>query len=82
MAVHAVKKKNNIMLMQHGDLEDSGTISIMKQYLTGAVLPNLNPDAPDDEKWGNELRKVSLLCIVQSHDEKMTHIVCCLSNVV
>ena len=34
-----------------------------RRYITGAVLPNLNPDAPDDEKWGNELRKVCVLFV-------------------
>lgn len=29
--------------------------------MAGAVLPNLNPDSLEDEGWGNESRRVTVL---------------------
>ena len=57
-------KKKNIMSKWHADdMLDSSIETKIKQYITGAVLPNLNPEAPDDEKWGNELRKVCVMFV-------------------
>ena len=57
-------KKKNIMSKWHADdMMDTSIETKIKQYITGAVLPNLNPDAPDDEKWGNELRKVCIMFV-------------------
>ena len=58
-----VKKKNMTAMLHSEDMEDSNIEFKIKQYITGAVLPNLNPEAPDDEKWGNELRKVCVMFV-------------------
>ncbi|GMH65121.1 hypothetical protein TrRE_jg11242, partial [Triparma retinervis] len=63
-ALKAHVKKKNIMSKWHADdMLDSSIETKIKQYITGAVLPNLNPEAPDDEKWGNELRKVCVMFV-------------------
>eukprot|EP00602_Paraphysomonas_sp_CaronLab_P010748 CAMPEP_0185039174 /NCGR_PEP_ID=MMETSP1103-20130426/35751_1 /TAXON_ID=36769 /ORGANISM="Paraphysomonas bandaiensis, Strain Caron Lab Isolate" /LENGTH=2231 /DNA_ID=CAMNT_0027577957 /DNA_START=219 /DNA_END=6917 /DNA_ORIENTATION=+ len=37
--------------------------SRIKSYVAGAVLPNLNRDSPEDEQWGNELRRCCVLFV-------------------
>ena len=56
-------RKKNMAQMHKDDMDDVRIEAKIKQYITGAVLPNLNPDCPDDEKWGNELRKVCVLFV-------------------
>jgi class 3 adenylate cyclase len=35
----------------------------MKAYVAGAVLPKLNRDSPEDEQWGNELRRCTVMFV-------------------
>lgn len=58
-----VRKKNMMNQMHKDDMDDVKIEAKIKQYITGAVLPNLNPDSPEDEKWGNELRKVCVMFV-------------------
>ena len=35
----------------------------LRGYVAGAVLPSLNPESLEDEAWGNEIRRVSVMFV-------------------
>lgn len=59
-----VRKTAKINMLRH-NMSDTDPVleGRIKGYVAGAVLPNLNRDSPEDEQWGNELRRCTVLFV-------------------
>lgn len=52
-------------------MDDTAIESKLRCYVPGAILEQLSADAPDQETWGSELRRVSVLFVnlgLKEHD--------------
>lgn len=74
-AVHSkiLRKVNKLKMLKELDLEHAGSYveQRLQSYVPGAVLPWLNPDSPDEEMWGGDLRQVTVLFVnlgLKEHD--------------
>jgi class 3 adenylate cyclase len=58
-------KKSSKMNTLRNNMSDTDPIleNRMKAYVAGAVLPKLNRDSPEDEQWGNELRRCTVMFV-------------------
>ena len=59
--------------MCHRRLDEAGpeVVKRLQSYVPGAVLPWLNPDCPEEEVWGGDLRRVTVLFVnlgLKDHD--------------
>eukprot|EP01029_Cantina_marsupialis_P002742 TRINITY_DN1261_c0_g3_i2.p1 TRINITY_DN1261_c0_g3~~TRINITY_DN1261_c0_g3_i2.p1 ORF type:complete len:330 (+),score=83.07 TRINITY_DN1261_c0_g3_i2:131-1120(+) len=53
------------------DSDEHDLVPRIRCYVPGAVLPVINPDAPDEESWAGELRRVTVLFVnlgLKDHD--------------
>mmetsp|Transcript_9271 Transcript_9271/g.32672 ORF Transcript_9271/g.32672 Transcript_9271/m.32672 type:complete len:2305 (-) Transcript_9271:160-7074(-) len=68
-----LRKVNKLKMLKELDLENAGEYveDRLRCYVPGAVLPWLNPESPDQEMWGGDLRKVTVLFVnlgLKEHD--------------
>ncbi|RYY34780.1 hypothetical protein EON62_02990, partial [archaeon] len=57
--------KKSVVKMRGSRLEDAGdeVERRLRNYVAGAILPWIDPDVPDKEVWGSDLRNVTVLFV-------------------
>jgi len=58
-----VPKSSKMKTLQYFVDDDPVLEKKVKSYVAGAVLPNLNRDSPEDEQWGNEIRRCTVVFV-------------------